>query len=307
MIHWLFRRRYRLAGVLGAAVIGALVAIPLLARQTASSASCPTRIVSISPTATESLYAIGAGNRVVAVDSDSNYPPSAPRKSGLIAYSPNAEAIAGTYNPDLVVVPYDANKVVEQLRALGIRVVYQPTAQTLAAAYAQIAALGAATCRTSQAAALVGTMQQQIATVSKAVGTRANGLTYYDEISGPPTIYAASSSSIPGQLLGLLGMRSIADSAAGAGSGFPSLSDEQVVKQSPQLIFLSDNQPADGNVSVASVGQRPAWSTISAVKNSAVYPLNDDAASRWGPRVVDLMRQIAADVTQYTQAHPQGG
>lgn len=306
MIDWISRHRVPFGATCGALVLG-LVVFGSAVSGSHTSTSCPRRVVSLSPSATESLFAIGAGPQVVAVDSDSNYPATAPRKTGLIAYSPNAEAIAGTYNPDLVVVPYDANKVVEQLRALGIRVVYQPTAQTLAAAYAQIAALGAATCRTSQAAALVGTMQQQIATVSKAVGTRANGLTYYDEISGPPTIYAASSSSIPGQLLGLLGMRSIADSAAGAGSGFPSLSDEQVVKQSPQLIFLSDNQPADGNVSVASVGQRPAWFMISAVKNSAVYPLNDDAASRWGPRVVDLMRQIAADVTQYTQAHPQGG
>ena len=117
---------------------GALVAIPLVVRQTASSASCPTRIVSISPTATESLFAIGAGNRVVAVDSDSNYPASAPRKSGLFAYSPNAEAIAFNYRPNLVVVSYDANKVVESLRRLGVRVVFQPTAKNLSAAYQQI-------------------------------------------------------------------------------------------------------------------------------------------------------------------------
>lgn len=305
MFDWVSRHIIPVIATGGALVLG-LVVFASAGSGSHTSTACPSRIVSLSPSATESLFAIGAGPQVVAVDSDSNYPANAPRKDALIAYTPNAEAIAGTYNPDLVVVPYDANKVIEQLRALGIRVLYQPTAQTLTGAYAQITALGDATCRTAQADALVASMQRQIAAAATSVGARARGLAYYDEISGPPSIYAASSSSIPGQLLSMLGLRSIADTAADAASGYPSLSDEQVVKQSPQLIFLSDNEPADGNVSVASVARRPAWSTISAVKNDAVYPLNDDVASRWGPRLVDLMHELATDVTQYTTAHPNG-
>jgi len=300
MIHWLFRRRYRLAGVLGAAVIGALVAIPLLARQTASSASCPTRIVSISPTATESLYAIGAGNRVVAVDSDSNYPPSAPRKSGLIAYSPSAEAIAVDYRPDLVVVSYDANKVIESLRRLGIRVVFQPTAKNLADAYQQITTLGAVTCHTTGAHRVVLTIQHQIAAIRHAAYPKSSGLTYYDEISGPPgDVYAASSKSFIGQLFTLLGMHNITSDA----SGFPQLSEEYILKASPQMIFLSDNQKNDGGVTASAVSHRPGWSTIRAVKNHAIYGLNDDAASRWGPRIVVLVREISDAAFAYRRAH----
>jgi len=299
MLHWLFRRRYQLAAVLGAAALGVLIAIPVLGRQTASSASCPTRIVSISPTATESLFAIGAGRRVVAVDSDSNYPPSVPRKSGLIAYSPNAEAIAVNYRPDLVVVSFDANKVVESLRRLGIRVVFQPTAKNLAAAYQQITTLGAVTCHTSGAHHVVLTIQQQLAAIRHAAYAKSSGLTYYDEISAPPFDYAASSKSFIGQLFGALGMHNI----TGDPSGFPQLSQEYIVKASPQLIFLSDNQPNDGGVTASAVMHRPGWSTIRAVRNHAIYGLNDDAASRWGPRIVVLMREIANAAVAYRRAH----
>ncbi len=302
MIHWLSHRRYRLAAVLGAAVLGAVVAVPLLVRQTASSAACPTRIVSISPTATESLFAIGAGNRVVAVDSDSNYPASAPRKSGLIAYSPSAEAIAVHYRPDLVVVSYDANHVIEQLRTLGIRVVFQPTAKNLAAAYQQITALGVATCHTSGAEHVVATMQHQIAAIRHAAYAKSSGLTYYDEISGPPSssvVYAASSKSFIGQLFTLLGMHNITSDP----SGFPELSQEYIIKASPQLIFLSDNQKSDGGITASTVAHRAGWSTIRAVRNHAIYGLNDDAASRWGPRVVVLMREISDAVYAYRRAH----
>jgi iron complex transport system substrate-binding protein len=299
MIHWLMRRRSRLAAVLAAAAVGAFIAIPLLARQTASSASCPTRIVSISPTATESLYAIGAGNRVAAVDSDSNYPPSAPRKSGLIAYAPNAEAIAVDYRPDLVVVSYDANKVIESLRRLGIRVVFQPTAKNLTAAYQQITTLGTVTCHTAGAHRVVLSLEHQVAAIRHAAYAKARGLTYYDEISAPPYDYAASSRSFIGQLFTLLGMHNITSDP----SGFPQLSQEYIVKASPQLIFLSDNQKNDGAVTASAVAQRPGWSTIRAVKHHAIYGLNDDAASRWGPRIVVLMREISDAVYAYRRAH----
>jgi iron complex transport system substrate-binding protein len=299
MINWMFRRRYHLAAVVGAAAAAAIVAIPVLGRATAASARCPTRIVSISPTATESLFAIGAGNRVVAVDSDSNYPASAPRKSGLIAYSPNAEAIAANYRPDLVIVSYDANKVIENLKRLGVQVVFQPTAKNLAAAYQQIATLGAVTCHKATARRVVVTMQHQITAIRRAAYAKSSGLTYYDEISAPPYDYAASSKSFIGQLFGLLGMRNITNDR----SGFPELSQEFIIKASPQLIFLSDNQRNDGGVTARAVATRPGWSHVRAVTNHAIFGLNDDAASRWGPRVVVLMREISNAVFVYRRAH----
>ncbi len=120
----------------------------------------PQRIVSLSPTATESLFSIGAGRQVVAVDSASDYPKRAPHTK-LSGITPNAEGIA-RFHPDLVVVQYDANKIVEALDKLHIRVLVQPSASTLADAYAQIRRLGAVTGHRLGAAKLVTRMKRQI-------------------------------------------------------------------------------------------------------------------------------------------------
>lgn len=301
MNNWISRQRYRVAaGCVAAVAIAAGIGSATALTASAAASRCPQRIVSLSPTATESLFAIGAGHQVVAVDSDSNYPASAPRKSNLIAYSPSAEAIAGNYNPDLVVVSYDANKVIQQLRQIGIPVAYQPTAKNLAVAYSQIEELGSVTCHHATSVAVVRTIKRQITAIRRTVGTKARTLTYYDEISAPPYDYAASSRSFIGQLFGVLGLRNITT----ASSGFPELSDEYIVKASPKLIFLSDNEPNDGDVTIASVVHRTGWSSISAVRSKAIFDLNDDAASRWGPRVVVLMREISTAVLGYVRKHP---
>src|SRR5487761_2205180 len=113
VVHHKSRRTATVAAVIAMFALAGLVALTLVGPGTAVAASCPHRIVSISPTATETLFAIGAGPQVVAVDSQSNYPAGAPRKSGLIAYSPSGTAIYSDYHPDLVVESYDANHVTE--------------------------------------------------------------------------------------------------------------------------------------------------------------------------------------------------
>src|SRR4051795_7995500 len=144
---------YRLMLVLATVAAVVLVAGP-------AAAAGPHRIVSLSPTATESLFAIGAGKQVVAVDDQSDYPKRAP-KTTLSGFTPNVEAIAG-YRPDLVVVQYDAAGVVEALRKLDIRVLVQPSAKNLSAAYAQIRQLGVVTAHKRGAAAVVKRMKTTI-------------------------------------------------------------------------------------------------------------------------------------------------
>ena len=295
MVHHKSRRTATVAAIIAMFALAGLVALTLVGPGTAVAASCPHRIVSISPTATETLFAIGAGPQVVAVDSQSNYPAGAPRKSGLIAYSPSGTAIYSDYHPDLVVESYDANHVTEILRTLHVRVLYQPTAANLRVAYQQIHNLGIVTCHRAQATRLIHTMQAKIVSIRRALGTKARGLLVYDEISGPPSLYAASSRSFVGQLFGTLGMRNVTTDP----SGFPLLSQEQVIAASPQLIFLSDHMAKDGGVSAHTVITRPGWGSIRAVRTRAIYALNDDAASRWGPRITVVMQQIAADVLAY--------
>jgi iron complex transport system substrate-binding protein len=258
--------------------------------------SRPARIVSLSPTLTEDLYAVGAGKQVVAVDQDSNYPAGVP-KTSLSGLTPNIEAIA-RYDPGLVVASQNSGGLVSGMTKLGIPVLIEPAVGTLDGAYAQIGQIGQATGHAAQAAQVVAGMKQQIAADVSKAGTAHKGATYYWELSASP-FYSAASNTFIGQVVGLFGLKNIADAASKpADGGYPQLSQEYIVKARPQIIFLADNQPSSGGQSPAVVGKRPGWSGIPAVRNHEVIGLNDDVASRWGPRLPQLVGQIATAIEQ---------
>ena len=264
--------------VLLVASVAALFVVP------PAPAAVPHRIVSLSPTATESLFAIGAGKQVVAVDDQSDYPKRAPRTS-LSGYTPNVEAIAG-YRPDLVVLSGDANDVVAGLKKLGIRVLLQPAAKALPDAYAQIGQLGTVTGHKRSAAALVARMRKAIAQVVRSAPKRR--LSVYHELD--PTYYSATSRTFIGRIYKLFGLRNIADAADSAGTGYPQLSGEYIVSANPSLIVLADTRCC--GQSAATVASRPGWSGIAAVRDRRVVSIDDSVASRWGPRVVDFVRAV---------------
>jgi iron complex transport system substrate-binding protein len=253
--------------------------------------SQPTRIVSLDPTATEDLYAIGAGTQVVAVDQDSDYPPGVPVTS-LSGLTPNIEAIA-KYNPSLVVASQNSNGLVSELAKLGIPVLIEPAVDTLADAYLQIEQIGQATGHANQALEVVKNMREEINDALAQAGTAHKGMTYYWELSNAP-YYSASSATFIGHIMDMFGLRNIADAASKpADGGYPELSQEYIVAAKPKLIFLADNQPADGGQTPAVVAKRPGWAGIPAVKSDAIFGLNDDVASRWGPRLPSLVIAIA--------------
>jgi len=248
----------------------------------------PTAVISLSPTATEDLFAIGAGAQVVAVDDQSDYPPAAP-KTSLSGFKPNIEAIAAK-RPDLVVVADDSSGVAASLGKIGIPTLVEDAAPTLNDAYTQIEQLGTATGHTTEANALVTSMRAAIAAVVAAQPHRASPPRIYHELD--QTFYSATSKSFIGQLYTLLGAHDIADAADSQGSGYPQLSAEYIVKADPDVIFLADHLCC--GQTPATVAGRPGWSVITAVRDHAVVTLDDDVASRWGPRVVDLVKAIAA-------------
>jgi iron complex transport system substrate-binding protein len=258
--------------------------------------SYPTRIVSLSPTTTEDLYAVGAGSQVVAVDQDSDYPAGVP-KTSLSGLTPNIEAIA-KYNPSLVVSSQNSGGLVAGMTKLGIPVLIEPAAASIAAAYAQIEQVGQAAGHAAKAATVVTGMRRQIAADVKQAGASHQDLTYYWELSSNP-FYSAASSTFIGQVVGLFGLKNIADKASKpSDGGYPELSQEYIVTAKPQVIFLADNQAADGGQTPAIVAKRPGWSGIPAVQRGEVVGLNDDIASRWGPRLPDLVGEIAQAVEQ---------
>ena len=264
-------------------VVAFAAILTLLAVQPAAAAT-PKRVVSLSPTATESLFAIGAGKQVVAVDELSDYPKRAPRTK-LSGYSPNVEAIAG-YRPDLVVLFGNVDDVAPGLRALGIRVLVQEPAENLRGTYAQIQQLGAVTGHRKAAVALVKRMKRGIAQAVAGVPKRQR--TVYHELT--PDFYSATSNTFIGRIYKLFGLRNIADAADGGGSGFPQLSAEYILSANPSLIVLADSKCC--GQSAATVASRPGWSGIAAVRTRSIVAIDDSVASRWGPRVVQLVRAV---------------
>ena len=247
----------------------------------------PKRIVSLSATATESLFAIGAGPQVIAVDNQSDYPKSAP-KTTLSGFTPNVEAIAG-YKPDLVVISYDPKGLSDALRTLGIPVIHHDAAKSLKGAYQQIAQLGKVTDRGVQATAVVTRMKKQIAKVLASSRARASGLTVYHELT--PDLYSVTSNTFIGRVYSHLGLKNIADAADSSGFGYPQLSSEYVVKSSPDLIVLADTVCC--GVTRGNVGGRPGWSTVAAVKTGSIVRIDDSVASRWGPRLVNFYQAMS--------------
>jgi iron complex transport system substrate-binding protein len=260
----------------------------------------PERIVSLSPTATEMLFAIGAGSQVVAVDDQSNYPAEAP-KSELSAYKPNLEAIAAK-DPDLVVASDDTAGLVAGLKRLKIPVLLAPAARSLDDSYAQIEQLGAATGRVGDAGELVARMRKDIQDLTQEAARRP-GLSYYHELD--PSLYSATSRTFIGSVYGLLGLTNIADKAQGAAGDYPQLSAEYVLSADPDLIFLADTKCCQQGA--ATVAKRPGWSKVTAVRTGNVVALDDDVASRWGPRVVDFLRVVSQRVAAVTPAPSPSG
>lgn len=252
----------------------------------------PVKIISLSPTHTEMLFAIGAGDQVIAVDDQSNFPAEAEAvQSDLSGFTPNVEAIAG-YKPDLVVIGDDSSGLADQLAGVDIPVWSGASAVSLDDVYAQLEQLGVLTGHVGDAAEVVGSMQTDIEDLVAQVPTAEVPLTYYHELD--PTYFSVTSDTFLGQIYALAGLRNIADQA-NATSSYPQLSSELIVSANPDLIFLADTKCCAE--SSETVGARDGWAGIAAVVNGNVISMDDDIASRWGPRVVDYFAAVVDAVT----------
>ena len=249
----------------------------------------PSRIVSLSPTATEMLYAIGAGDQVIAVDDFSNYPAeTADKMPGISGYDPNVEAILAL-EPDLIVTEGSNPDLIEQIERVGIAHWAGPAAVGLDDVYAQIEQLGAATGHLDTAVALTADMATRVDAVLARIAELDNEpLSYYHELD--PTYYSVTSETFIGTVYSLLGLVNIADAIEEESYGYPQLSAEFILEADPDLIFLACTKYCGETIDT--VAARPGWDTLAAVANGNVIELDDDIASRWGPRIVDHLEQV---------------
>ncbi len=276
---------------------------PLASQPQSSAAATPatpalTKIISLSPSATETLFAIGAGAQVMAVDDQSNFPAEALQKPhDLSGFQPNVEAIAAL-KPELVLIGDDTSGLSKQLEAVGVKTWVGAAPKSFDDLYSEIEQLGAATGHVADAASLVLKMQTEIDAAVKAAPKESTGKAFYHELSND--FYSATSQTFIGTVYGLFGLKNIADGAQGA-TDYPQLSGEYIIKQNPDLIFLADTMCC--KESPETVAARAGWSPIAAVVNADVVAMDDDIASRWGPRIVDYVKAVSGALSKV----PAGG
>jgi iron complex transport system substrate-binding protein len=248
----------------------------------------PQAIVSLSPSLTEILYAIGAGDQVKAVDSSSDHPAGTPM-TDLSGFRPNVEAL-GQLEPDLVLVARDRDGIVGTLQQAGIPVLLLEAPAGLDGIYDQIEVLGAATGHPAEAATVAADIRRDIETAIAALPERDSPPTYFYELSDDYS--TTTSGSFIGSVLAAMGLENIADGVDPAAGDFPQLNAEFVLSAEPDYVFVVHS---DSSVpTVAEVAARPGWSTLPAVVDGHVVVLDTDIASRWGPRIVELVEAVAA-------------
>jgi iron complex transport system substrate-binding protein len=238
----------------------------------------PERIVAIGPSLTEFLFALKAGDRVVAVDDFSDVPAEAKAKEKIGGVKPNVEKIVALRS-DLVVSLRISDGSLERIAAQGIPVlVIEP--KTLADAARTAVVLG--TAIGADGAALARSMDEGLAAVrAKASGVPKKRVFHEVDASDPTKLFTAGPGSFIHELIELVGGINVAATAA---SPFPQFSPEEIIRADPEVIVLGD---AGYGVTVEQVLSRPGWSAITAVKTRRVVPADPNLMHRPGPRIVE--------------------
>jgi len=248
--------------------------------------TAPRRIISLAPNVTELLFSLGLGSEVVGVSSYSDYPAAAKKLPIVINYtSLNTEKILAL-KPDLLIAAAIVPQAsIDKLRSLRLPVLVTDPSD-ISGILKDVRLLGAATGDSPAATTEVTGLQRRIDRIKTLVGrTKERPRVFYE--LDPKALYTGGHGSFIDSLITLAGGRNI---AGAINNPYPALSAEKLIASDPQYIILGDYYEG---TSVASVGARPGFAALSAVKNHHVYGINDDLVSRPGPRIVDGLEQIA--------------
>ncbi len=249
------------------------------------------RIVSIAPSNTEILFALGAGSQVVGRDELSDYPEeaSAVTSIGSVFQKINTEAIVAL-KPDLVLAAeINSPEQVKALEDLKLNVYWLPNPKTFDELYANLETVGTLTGRSAEAAKSIKSLQARYEAVTQKVAAASSRPKVFYEIDAtdPTKPYTSGPGTFIDRVIGLAGGENI---GAGLKDAFAQISSEELVKQNPDIIVLGD---ALYGVTPESVAQRPGWNVLAAVKNKQVFAFDDNLISRPGPRLIDGLEQMA--------------
>ncbi len=274
---------------------GVLIAAPLTLTdglgRTVSLAAPAERVVSLAPSNTEILFAIGAGSQVVGRDLFSDYPSEAlaVQEIGGSMGEYNLEAIVAL-QPDLVLAGgINPPELVAALEELGLTVYFLPNPLTLEEMYLNLETVGALTGHEAEAAALIESLRARVAVVDEKIAAVAERPTVYYELDAtdPSRPYTAGAGTFVDLLITRAGGVNVAGEIE---TPWVQIDIETLLVYDPDLILLGD---AAWGESAETVAARPGWNALSAVQAGAIYPFDDNLVSRPGPRLVDGLEALA--------------
>jgi iron complex transport system substrate-binding protein len=249
------------------------------------------RIISIAPSNTEILFALGAGKQMVGREEMSDYPAEATDVTsiGSVFQKLNTEAIVAL-NPDLILAAeINSPEQVKALEDLKLNVYYLPNPKTFDDLYANLETVGKLTGRSAEAAKLNESLKARYDAVVQKLSQAKGAPTVFYEIDAtdPTKPYTSGPGTFIDLVITLAGGKNIGGALKDA---FAQISSEELVKQNPDLIVLGD---ALYGVTPEAVGQRPGWNALNAVKNNQIFAFDDNLISRPGPRLIDGLEQMA--------------
>lgn len=251
----------------------------------------PRRIVSLNPGHTETVFALGAGDRLVAVDSYSVYPPEAENVQPRLTTYPNVsvETIVAL-KPDLVLSLVEPDDVLNQLRQQGIPVL-KLFPRTFDATASEVEELGRVLGAAEKGATIAATMRGRRDAVVQAVQGAPQPKVYFEiDGSDPTRPFVAGPNGFYGQLVDLAGASNVFSDLPG---DFGQVSAESVVARDPELIVLADSYSPFNPQTPAMVAARPGWDQIAAIQNGAIYAVQEQLLSSPGPRLADGLEILA--------------
>ena len=246
-------------------------------------ASNEIRVVSLSTTHTEIIQSLEAEETLIAVDSFSEV--DFPVKV-IDAYTVTAEELA-PLNPDVVILAFDFNGIVEGLENQEINYVLLPPAKNFEDVYSQIESIGSIVNKESEAFSTTRDMKIEINRILD--NANFGDTSVYHEIGYSYGIYSVNSNSLIGQIYNSLGVINIANNTEDPfGSGYPALTEEQVIESNPEYIVIGHSDYLNKDLST-----RMGWEDINAIENSNVYFLDENLANNWGTTTVQLVSELS--------------
>jgi iron complex transport system substrate-binding protein len=251
----------------------------------------PQRIISLAPSNTEILFAIGAGDQVVGITTYCNYPPEAQDREqigGFSAKTISVEKIVAL-EPDLVFSVGEIQRpAIEALGQVDITVVALDP-NDFDEVYATIELMGRLTGHEQEAAQIVADMKARVAAVRERVATipEEERLTVFWETYDEP-LMTVGAASFTHQLIELAGGVNI---FADLTETYPQVNAEEVVKRNPAVIMGADSM--GDKLTTELVGQRPGWGQVQAVQDGRIHLFNGDMVSRTGPRLAQVLEEMA--------------